>query len=128
MTLVSAQRAWARPFWLCLMLLTIAFHAVVPYGSPFVRTVGSAFSATTVDVGLAPKRKDRLGTPEAREADKAAGTETVRAGSGALHVTADSATGPLPVESPRSDPARTDAPACLCPSWLPLGARAPPGV
>lgn len=56
MSLARQGSAWLC--WLWLLVATIAFHAVVPTGSPLVRTSGSAFSATTADVSLAPKRKD----------------------------------------------------------------------
>ena len=41
---------------LWLILATVFLHALLPVGSPMSRTVGSAFSATTVDVSLAPNR------------------------------------------------------------------------
>lgn len=43
--------------WLWLLLGTIAAHAMLPVGSPVAQASGSAFSATTLDVALAPKRK-----------------------------------------------------------------------
>ena len=42
---------------LWLLLLSIFTHAIIPAGSPLHRTTGSAFSASTAEVSLAPKRK-----------------------------------------------------------------------
>lgn len=110
------------------MLLTIAFHAVVPYGSPVVRTAGSAFSATTVDVGLAPKRKDRLGTSDAIDADKPGGAEIASTGSGAVDASAGAPAVSLPVQAAGTSFAPTGQPAWAHSRSLPLGARAPPAL
>lgn len=40
---------------LWLILAAIFAHALLPVGSPMARTLGSAFSATTLDVSLAPR-------------------------------------------------------------------------
>lgn len=43
-----------------LLMLTIAFHAGVPIEAPLVVHSGSAFSASTVDVALAPVRRGEV--------------------------------------------------------------------
>lgn len=43
---------------LWLVLATIFAHALLPAGSPMSRTFGSAFSATTLEVALAPARSE----------------------------------------------------------------------
>lgn len=40
------------------MTLTVAFHAAQPVAQPLIRTSGSAFSAATADVAVAPARRD----------------------------------------------------------------------
>ena len=45
---------------LWLLLASILFHALIPVGSPLEPTTGSAFSASTVEVALAPGRKPQL--------------------------------------------------------------------
>lgn len=49
--------AWRQGLALWLLLLSIFTHALVPAGSPLQRMSGSAFSATTAEVAIAPKRK-----------------------------------------------------------------------
>ena len=46
------------PLWA--LILTIFAHALLPTGSALVRTPGSAFSASTSDVSLAPSRKTAI--------------------------------------------------------------------
>lgn len=55
----AARRSPLCTLWLWLILVTVFAHALLPVGSPLVRTSGSAFSATTADVSLAPSRKDK---------------------------------------------------------------------
>lgn len=50
-------QAWRQGLAFWLLLLSILTHAVVPAGSPLQRISGSAFSATTAEVAIAPKRK-----------------------------------------------------------------------
>lgn len=128
MILVFAQRAWARPFWLCVLLVTIAFHAFVPYGSPLVRTQGSAFSATTSDVGVTPKRKDRTATIAVQDADDNTGSDTGTP-PGDLARSPDAP----PLQLPRlaavgSKPAWHQHAAHRRTVTGPLGARAPPNL
>jgi hypothetical protein len=40
------------------MTLTVAFHAAQPVGAPVERVSGSAFSAATSDVAVAPDRRE----------------------------------------------------------------------
>ncbi|QCI93619.1 hypothetical protein [Novosphingobium sp. EMRT-2] len=47
----------AARFWAALLVLTVAFHAVTPFEAPLVVRSGSAFSAATADVAIAPARK-----------------------------------------------------------------------
>jgi hypothetical protein len=58
-TVLGAARdyKWLLLPWL--LLAAIFAHALLPVGSPLFRSNGSAFSASTVDVSLAPSRKDR---------------------------------------------------------------------
>lgn len=47
----------AARFWAALLVLTVAFHAVTPLEAPLVVRSGSAFSAATAEVAIAPARK-----------------------------------------------------------------------
>lgn len=47
----------AARLWAALLVLTVAFHAVTPFEAPLVVRSGSAFSAATADVAIAPARK-----------------------------------------------------------------------
>ena len=47
----------AARFWAALLVLTVAFHAVTPFEAPLVVRSGSAFSAATAEVAIAPARK-----------------------------------------------------------------------
>lgn len=60
----QGRKAGSQALALWLLLLTVLTHATVPIGSPLHRSNGSAFSATTADVSLAPKRKN-LGAEQA---------------------------------------------------------------
>lgn len=53
------RRRGTRSILRWLVLATIFAHALLPVGSPLVRTSGSAFSATTAEVSLAPSRKGK---------------------------------------------------------------------
>lgn len=114
---------WLVSLWL--LFATIVFHAVVPTGSPLTRTAGSAFSATTSDVVLAPKRKDRL-TEQKMEGRKS--------DSGEDGATAGKAFEPAGWRSNEERPAAILLPAIALTLYQPrisqehgkLGARAPP--
>jgi hypothetical protein len=56
--LAAARRRWMMTLWV--LLASILVHALLPAGSPLVRTTGSAFSATTAEVSLGPSRKDAM--------------------------------------------------------------------
>jgi len=55
--LTRLSSVFAARFWAALLVLTIAFHAGVPVGAPLDMRSGSAFSADTVDVAVAPARR-----------------------------------------------------------------------
>lgn len=55
---------------LWLLLLSIFTHALIPTGSPLHRIAGSAFSASTADVSLAPSRKLFPKQAQLRDADE----------------------------------------------------------
>lgn len=55
--LTRLSSVFAARFWAALLVLTIAFHASVPVGAPLDVRSGSAFSADTVDVAVAPARR-----------------------------------------------------------------------
>lgn len=55
--LIRLSSVFAARFWAALLVLTIAFHAGVPVGAPLDMRSGSAFSADTVDVAVAPSRR-----------------------------------------------------------------------
>lgn len=60
-----------------LLLMAIVGHAVLPVGSPFQRSTGSAFSITTVEVVTVPKRKQQdVAAQEARAPDGSAQRES----------------------------------------------------
>ena len=76
---VDGGMAWRQGLALWFLLLSILTHAVVPTGSPLQRSSGSAFSATTAEVAIAPKRKEA-----GRERAEAAGGDEGRSeGAGA---------------------------------------------
>lgn len=52
MSLTLAGRLWA-----CLLALTVLTHAIAPFDAPMVVRSGSAFSAATVDMAVAPERR-----------------------------------------------------------------------
>jgi hypothetical protein len=72
-------KAWWQGAAVWLLLLSIFTHAVVPAGSPLHRTPGSAFSATTAEVAIAPKRK----SADTEQAQPGSGDEGGSQGSGA---------------------------------------------
>lgn len=122
---VSALR---RPIWMMwLLIATIAFHAMLPFGLPGSR-IGSAFSATTSEVALAPKRGKRLTEvrlerrlPDRDPAGFGAGT------SAAVPALAPSlAVAPALLPSVQSY--GQDGPNPRNAAVLPLGARAPPAA
>ena len=89
--LVLDRRAGMQALSLWLLLLSILTHALIPTGSPLQRTAGSAFSATTSEVSLAPRRQ--LATDQAelrngsRGSDEGAGSpepETLSASAPAI--------------------------------------------
>ncbi|MFM6828737.1 MAG: hypothetical protein ACKOVA_00120 [Novosphingobium sp.] len=43
--------------WAALLALTVLFHATVPFGTPLLERSGSAFSAATTDLAVAPERR-----------------------------------------------------------------------
>nr|WP_246385621.1 hypothetical protein [Novosphingobium hassiacum] len=53
---MSSTRLTAR-FWAALLALTVLFHAAAPFDAPLVARTGSAFSAATVDLAVAPERR-----------------------------------------------------------------------
>lgn len=57
--------------WIGLILSAILVHALLPVGSPLQRSTGSPFSATTVEVSIAPSRKNAQ--LEAEDASEASG-------------------------------------------------------
>lgn len=67
--------------WLWLLLVSIAAHAMLPVGSPMVRSKGSAFSATTFEVAITPKRKARTNREALVEANRH-DDKILRAGTG----------------------------------------------
>ena len=125
---VPDGKAWRQGLAVWLLLLSIFTHAVVPTGSPLQRTSGSAFSASTAEVAIAPKRKTvRTEQAELSDADAAS---SEGAGSGDRS--------PLPVEDesfPRSGIAR-EATLVFGTAWVgvpkggaaPFSARAPPTI
>ena len=42
-------------FWAALLALTVLFHATAPFDAPLIARSGSAFSAATVDLAVAPE-------------------------------------------------------------------------
>ncbi|MFN3388989.1 MAG: hypothetical protein ACK40O_08650 [Allosphingosinicella sp.] len=109
---------------LWLILATVFAHALLPVGSPLVRTSGSAFSATTADVSLAPSRKDKAAasdeqhrSPAEDGRDDADGPDT--------DLVESASTGGL--EAPRAEPAAAPAaPTRESASFRLYEARAPP--
>lgn len=77
MARVQAFSAWRG--WLWLLVATIAVHALLPIGSPLLRTNGSPFSAATVDVSTAPRQSPVRIEAEAEDGapDKASGPAEV---------------------------------------------------
>jgi hypothetical protein len=59
---VRRNRTFIISLWL--LLAAILGHALIPVGSPFVRTAGSAFSTSTVDVSLGGARGEIRGGAE----------------------------------------------------------------
>ncbi len=59
--------------WGVLLLATILAHALLPIAPPTVKTSGSPFSASTLDVSIAPDRKAQVS--EARQVPADAGGE-----------------------------------------------------
>ncbi len=43
--------------WAALLALTVLFHATVPFDAPLMARSGSAFSAATADLAVAPERR-----------------------------------------------------------------------
>ena len=72
-------KAWRQGLAFWLLLLSIFTHAVVPAGAPLHRTPGSAFSATTAEVAIAPERNSAA----TGQAQPGAGDEGDSKGSGA---------------------------------------------
>jgi len=48
---------FAGRIWALLLVLTVLTHATVPFEAPLQARSGSAFSAATVDMAVAPERK-----------------------------------------------------------------------
>ena len=63
--------------WLWLTLAAVLVHALLPVGSPVVRTVGSPFSSATVDVSTAPARR-LLQAKEVRTDDRPDGPDRAK--------------------------------------------------
>ena len=63
----TSQRARSSLAWLWLVVASIFVHALLPAGSPLVRTAGSAFSVSTSDVSLPPVRKFRSAERDGQE-------------------------------------------------------------
>lgn len=77
--------------WLCALLSAILAHALLPVGSPLLRSSGSPFSATTFEVSTVPARKSaRTIAEEAADASSDANEGFGAAGAG---LTAASAAG-----------------------------------
>lgn len=55
--LAMLRRMWA---WAALLLATILAHALLPIAPPTVKTSGSPFSASTLEVSTAPNRKTEV--------------------------------------------------------------------
>lgn len=97
----SAPRAAAArlvaPLWL--LLAAILTHALIPVGSPLARTSGSAFSATTLDVSLAPRKGEealRTGSADADRNDGAVDGGPFIAGAAPAAAAPRLASGPPP--------------------------------
>lgn len=55
--IASLPRLLLVRFWAVLLLATVGLQASLPGSTPLERTHGSAFSATTAEVALAPHRR-----------------------------------------------------------------------
>jgi hypothetical protein len=112
------RRMWA---WAALLLAIILAHALLPIASPTVKTSGSPFSASTLEVSTAPTRKAPVAGERQAIKDPDIGLDMAPAFAVVENV------------SPRStrierSPARGPPPAALSPAY-PSGAslsRAPP--
>jgi hypothetical protein len=125
---VNEGKAWRQGLALWLLLLSIFTHAVVPAGSPLVRTSGSAFSATTAEVAIPPKRN----MPADEQAAPGGGSEGSSEGAGygddpSKGLSVRAASVPWPAE-------RTEPPYPAYPNRTqeggaaPFSARAPPSI
>lgn len=98
----SEGRGWRQGLALWLLLLSILTHAVVPAGSPLVRTSGSAFGATTAEVAIAPKRNTAGGEQSAQTgSDQGSAEGAGTAGDPPARPAASPASPPWPIDRAR---------------------------
>ena len=93
----AAATRLVAPLWL--LLAAILTHALIPVGSPLARTSGSAFSATTLDVSLAPRKGEealRTGSADADRNDGAVDGGPFIAGAAPAAAAPRLASGPPP--------------------------------
>lgn len=125
---VHRGKTWRQGLAFWLLFLSIFTHALVPAGSPLHRTSGSAFSATTAEVAIAPKRKPLA----AKEVQPGAGDEGSLEGAGGADDPPLPLSGGTPPAFRPSDPAQTLWPTVSSRSLdggaAPFSARAPPSV
>ena len=125
---VHHGKAWRQGLAFWLLFLSIFTHALVPAGSPLHRTSGSAFSATTTEVAIAPKRKPL----SAKEVQSGAGDEGSSEGAGGTDDPLLTLFGGSAPTFRASDPAQTLWPTVSSRSLdggaAPFSARAPPSI
>jgi hypothetical protein len=125
-TIVDAKPG-ARAMALWLLLLSIFTHAVLPAGSPVQGRPGSAFSASTADVSLAPTRRSlagdqfQLGTAD-DESSKGSAPPDPAILSGAFTAAPAGQAAPAPEFPPEAPAAPGDGGAAS------FEARAPPSI
>lgn len=122
MTDGRASRGWIA--WLWLLIATIGVHALVPVGSPVVRSTGSPFSATTVDVSTAPSR--RQAEVERDEHERLPGAPVDGFGDSGAALLPAELTAPPPAPDRLAAVSRVPAAPVLAPVAAPPRARAPP--
>lgn len=125
---VHDGKAWRQGLAFWFLLLSIFTHAVVPTGSPLQRISGSAFSATTAEVAIAPKRKT-IGTEQAEVGGRVEGSSH-GAGTGeppSLHLAHESLS---PRMAAQGTPPLIGAVSARIPHGgaAPFSARAPPSI
>jgi hypothetical protein len=116
-------RVQALALWL--LLLSVLTHAVLPApGSPLNRTQGSAFSAWTAEVSLAPKRKSLPGEEIGTAVRGGHGPDDPALAEPAVALAAIPAAAPF--YAPRSPAAPAPAARTAGAGSAPFAARAPP--